>query len=794
MDFSRPDSLNDDVYGCLQSFLHSLPWDDLYRRIFEASQEPIMVFDGSYNLVLVNDAAREIYGLQGSWAQKSCHDIFQDSDCRCESPRPRCWIKEVAESGQPTRAVITHTLADGKKLYIGLYATPIVDDARQSTFTLVYLRDVTCEFTLQQVRNNLHNEKQLSENAPEGLIIIDGRGIITNVNETWLDLTGYARGEIIGTDISDQLTHDQKFFCDHILDTLRKHARISCTEMEWRRKDASTFWSRIQVMPMKKSSDTSIGIISIRDIEEIPLDEDAIDRPGRFTRALLDSIGEGILIVDTNYRILNANKRFTGIRGLPYDKIIGRHCYEVSHGVDIPCWQIPDGEHECPTRMAIETGRPAAVVHRHVDEDKHHRYIEVKSFPLKDRDNEVFQVIETHTDITERKELEERIQQAEKMESLGTMAGGIAHDLNNLLTPIIGNAELVLETSGPGTPFEENLHEILDAANRAADLIRQILAFSRRQVLNMAPANLNCVIDDLLKLLDRVIHANINIQTYFQEDLWTVSADKLRLEQIIINLVTNARDAMPEGGNIIIETRNLQDTDSACHTCGKPLKGSYVLMQISDEGTGIPPETMHHIFDPFFTTKETGHGTGMGLSTVLGIIHQHDGHVNVYSEAGQGSIFKIFLPRMAAETKLPAVEDKPEEPVETKTSPSGIILVVDDNHSVNVMLEKMLIRKGYSVLTADSGEEALEIFSKHAEEISLVISDVVMPGMGGRELLSRIHRIKPDMPCLYMSGYSLTAIHQQFIQEQGNYYLQKPPSMKEFLDTVKEILNAYGSG
>lgn len=508
-----------------------------------------------------------------------------------------------------------------------------------------------------------------------------------------------------------------------------------------------------------------------------------------FIHALLDSMGEGVLVLDTDFSILATNRSFLEISGEKEEEIIGRYCYEVTHQTDTPCWEIPDNSIICPAKEAIKTGKPVSAIHSHYDRNKRLHYIEIKAYPLTDQNGGVFKIIETHTDITEKKTLEAHLVQAEKMESLGNMAGGIAHDLNNILTPILGNAELALRKMSAGDSYYESFQEIHQAASKASDLVSHILAFSSHQLLEVSPLDLNRIIINLNKFLKRITRKNINIKEYLADDIYAIKADKTQIEQIIMNLVINAGDAMPEGGDILIETSKIDNLQATCSTCGKSMSGSYTILQLTDEGTGIPPEILPHIFEPFFTTKEAGEGTGMGLATIVGIAHQHSGHIDVHSEPGKGATFRLYLPGHVFPENLQ--DEQPQDHAASKSYEGGneIILLVDDDENVRQVIEKILTRFGYRVFTAEDGEKALDLFSRLNEKPALIITDVVMAGMDGMELIARIHESQPGMPALFMSGYGLDALHRSFILDQNMNYIQKPVSMEEILAKVRSILS-----
>jgi len=389
-------------------------------------------------------------------------------------------------------------------------------------------------------------------------------------------------------------------------------------------------------------------------------------------------------------------------------------------------------------------------------------------------------------DITERKLLENQLQQSRRMEAVGRLAGGIAHDFNNLLTIIKGYAELALQRTGIPQELRADVQQIENASERASTLIRQLLAFSRRQVLQPKILDLNAIVLGLDKLLGRLMGEHIEMVTRCGANVGHVKADPAQVEQVIMNLVVNARDAMPKGGRLTVETVDveLDSTHARDHVTVKP--GPYVMLAVSDSGIGMSPETVAHIFEPFYTTKESGQGTGLGLSTVYGIVKQSGGYIWVYSELGKGSTFKVYLPRVAEqmEAKLEAVE----QPAAGKGSET--ILLVEDEEAVRELASRILSAKGYSVVAAKSVREAEQFSEKHAAKIDLLLTDIIMPGTSGRELAQRIAARNPKTRVLYMSGYTDNVLAQGGVLETGLAFLQKPFTPGALVQKVREVLDS----
>jgi signal transduction histidine kinase/CheY-like chemotaxis protein len=396
-------------------------------------------------------------------------------------------------------------------------------------------------------------------------------------------------------------------------------------------------------------------------------------------------------------------------------------------------------------------------------------------------------VLVSVVDMTERKLLEEQLRQAQKLEAIGRLAGGIAHDFNNILTVIKGYTGLLLQDLDAHNPLTADIDQIAKSAERAAALIRQLLAFSRKQVLQPQPLDLNNLVVDVEKMLRRLIGEDIELITLLGSELEQVKADPGQLEQVILNLATNARDAMPQGGKLTIETKNiyLDKTFARRHVGVKA--GPYIMLAMSDTGSGMDQETRSHIFEPFFTTKDQGQGTGLGLATVHGIVTQSGGHIGVYSEPGQGTTFKVYLPR----TEEPASSAKPKLQRPRLPKPgSETVLLVEDEPLVREFARRTLLNEGYNVLEASHGAEAIRVAQQYLGLIDLLITDIVMPGgMSGRQVVERLTLLRREMKVLYISGYMDDALVRHGIFEADVAFLQKPFSPDRLAGKVREVLD-----
>ncbi len=406
--------------------------------------------------------------------------------------------------------------------------------------------------------------------------------------------------------------------------------------------------------------------------------------------------------------------------------------------------------------------------------------------PVRNENGEMINYVKVARDVTDKLQLEEQYRQAQKMEAIGRLTGGIAHDFNNLLTAINGFAELMQMRLPPDDPNQRLVGNILHSGQHAADLIRQLLIFSRKQTIEPKVLNLNAIVDETDTMLQRIISKDIQMETILFPDLWSTRIDPVQIKQVIVNLAVNARDAMPEGGRLTIETANvvLDETYTASHFDAPP--GKYVLLAVSDTGVGMSEEVQTHIFEPFFTTKEEGKGTGLGLATVYGIVKQCGGHIWVYSEIGRGTTFKIYLPRVEVEASpLSEHNESPSMPRGTET-----ILLAEDEILVRELAARTLREQGYTVLEAANGEKALRLVQMHPElEIHLLLTDMVMPLLGGKELANRLLAIRPNIKVLFTSGYTDDAIVYHGMLDADNVFLQRPFTPSILARKVREVLD-----
>ncbi|NOQ23653.1 MAG: PAS domain S-box protein [Candidatus Aegiribacteria sp.] len=499
----------------------------------------------------------------------------------------------------------------------------------------------------------------------------------------------------------------------------------------------------------------------------------------RTLAAIVEQSSEGIILTDMNGILTFVNRACADIHG--YDsteELSGKHLSIFHNEMQM------EKEVNSFNRKVIEQGSHRGQVdHMHMDGTVFPT--RMTSNIIKDRRGKPVSIAGYMLDITAQKQLEQQLLQSQKMEAIGLLSGGVAHDFNNILQAIIGYADLARSSLSEDDAIYDNIEEIYSSAKKASDLTRQLLAFGRRQVLVPRDIDLNHLIDGMLKMLGRVIGEDIKINFIKKgHRLGTVHADPGQIEQVLVNLCVNSRDAMPQGGYLTIETENVLITEEYTKAHLFASKGRYVLVTLSDNGCGMNEGTRNRIFEPFFTTKDADRGSGLGLATAFGIINQHEGYINVYSEVGIGTTFKIYLPLV----------ERPAEEIGIKVESKVVggtesILVAEDNDIVRKLARHVLERAGYTVFHAEDGYEALEVLKQYNSDISLALLDVVMPGMSGREVHDVIMKTNPDIKVLFTSGYSQNCIHTRFVLDEGIQLIRKPYDPNTLLREVRDALD-----
>lgn len=642
------------------------------------------------------------------------------------------------------------------------------------------------EIERKRMEELLQKERELFfsviHKAPYGVAMIDQDGKFLYINCEFTKITGFAVEDLHA---GKSWFHNAFVFPEYrqeIIKTWKKDViqrgiekvfKILCKEGEIK---------EIEFKPTLL--DDGKIIVMLSDITEQKRAEEALRESEERYRSLVETAKDAIFTLSLEGTITSLNLAFETLTGWLRAEWIGKKFSSMVHPDDLP--SAMDS-----FKSILDGDTPPMIELRILTKSGEYRIGEFEVTP-KIQNGRVVSISGIARDITERKRsemekaaLEEQFLQSQKMEAIGLLAGGVAHDFNNLLTVISGHCELSFLGLKERDPLRGNIEEIKRAADRAAILTGQLLAFSRRQILELKVLDLNSILRDIGKMLCRVIGEEIELVTLLEENLGKVKINSGQIEQVILNLAVNAKDAMPDGGKLIIETANVEFEEEYGHSQISMKPGRYVRLSVSDTGTGMPPEVKERIFEPFFTTKERGKGTGLGLSTTYGIVNQSEGYISVYSELGLGTTFKVYLPRVDASAEV--LEGKVKE----KGPPSGreTVLLVEDEQMVRKLTVQFLRKYGYVVLEAAHGGDALLLCERHRGPVHLMVTDVVMPGINGRELAQRLRSLRPEMKVLYMSGYTDNAILHHGVLEGGEDYVQKPFSMEVLARKVREALD-----
>ncbi len=510
-----------------------------------------------------------------------------------------------------------------------------------------------------------------------------------------------------------------------------------------------------------------------REIAERRQAEAAFKKSSEEWRITFDSTRDMMLMLDEAFCVKRVNRATSEFLGKSFGEIINRKVFELFQGAEI--------QPELHPLIKMKESK------RHEESEIYFRdkdiWVLAMADPILDESGNMTGAVHMIRDITEQKNLHLQLLQAQKMESIGRLAGGVAHDFNNLLSAIIGYTELTLLKLPPESPLKDYLQTVRAAGEKAAELTHRLLAFSRKQVLQMRPVNINASLESMVKMMSRMVREDISLELHTDPSVVPIMADPVQIEQIVMNLIVNSRDAMPNGGKLILETANAHLDANFVIRHENVLQGDYVLLSVSDTGIGMSRKVQERIFEPFYTTKGIGEGTGLGLATVYGIVKQHNGYVYVYSELGRGTTFKIYLP-----VSQEAADEKPDSGRGGMTGGRETIIVVDDDPSIRKLIKDILLPMGYRLFIAKSGEEALEIVRRE-ETVDVLLTDVIMPDMNGRQLADIFARDYPAVKIIFMSGYSDETIARHGVLNAGDILIEKPLSPSKLTGRLRRILD-----
>lgn len=645
----------------------------------------------------------------------------------------------------------------------------------------VSLLDITMRVYVEEaLRQSEAHLQAVVNTAVEGIITIDSVGHLQSMNIAASRTFGYTPEEAIGKNVSmlmpEPYHSEHDGYLAHYLTTGEKRIIGIGREVMGRRKDGTTFPMDLAVSEFTLA-DKRFFVGIVRDITERKRAEADLRESEERFRATFEQAAVGIALVSLEGTWLRVNQRFCNIVGYTREEIRDRTFQDITHPEDL------ETDLNYVQRLLANTLDTYTIEKRYIQKSGGIAWVNLTASLVREPSGEPNYFITVIEDISERKRIEEQLQHAQRLESIGQLAGGIAHDFNNLLTAITGFTELAMGVVTDNAEATAYLSNVTHAAERAAGLTRQLLAFARKQMIEPKILDINVLLLQLDKILRRLIGENIDLVLMPQMPLWEVRVDPSQIEQVIINLAVNARDAMPGGGSLTIETHKAVLDTEYSRQYAEVLPGEYVMVAISDTGTGMTEEVKRHVFEPFFTTKEPGRGTGLGLATCYGIVKQSGGHMWFYSEPNKGSTFKIYLPRAvgAATFDVEAIYSQP--------GGDETILIVEDEPLVRGFAVQILRDQGYTILEASHGKEALSVAAAHNGPIHLLLTDVVMPQLGGKPLADMLQKIRPEMKTLYSSGYTDNAIVHHGTLDEGVAFLQKPYTSLSLTRKVREVLD-----
>jgi two-component system cell cycle sensor histidine kinase/response regulator CckA len=759
--------------------------EEKFRAITHTASDAILLLDNEGRVSYWNPSAEKMFGYRSEEAMGKEIHLFLAPE-RYHEDYKEGWAKFKATGQGPAVGRTNDFFAvrkDGTEFPIEVSTSAIQVGGKWCSVGII--RDITDRKRMfETLQQSEYLYRTLTESSLTG-IYMSREGHYVFANEMFYKIVGYSWEDLKSIDPLDLIAPEER---NRIAEIFRKRLSgedvVSEYETKMIHRDGTKLDVQVRAALIQfENKPTVLG--NMIDVTKRKRAEEALKASEEKYRTLVESTSDAILMSNEEREIISVNQAFCHLFGFNKGEIEGKSTRTI-HPSEESFKSF--GELAYPI---VEKARSFRSEWNLLRKDGTIFPVETVVSAIVSPNGSTEGVVGIIRDITERKQaekemvaLQEQLQQSQKMEAVGRLAGGVAHDFNNLLTVLLGTSQLILLELDKDNPLRDRIEEIIRTSERAATLTRQLLAFSRRQIMEFKVLDLNAVIKNLGRMLLRIIGEDIELVTVFAEDLGKIKSDSGQIEQVMMNLAVNGKDAMPHGGKLIIETDNAELDEDFARSHAGTKAGQYVRLMVSDTGKGMPPEVREKIFEPFFTTKEKGKGTGLGLSTVYGIVRQSGGNIWVYSEPGKGATFKIYFPRV--DEPLEAFK----ETLERVEFPRGseTILVVEDGEEVRKFVVRILKRQGYQVLEAPNGEEALVLSQHYEGPIHLVLTDVVMPGMSGRELANALLNLRPELKVIYMSGYTDNSIVHHGILEKGIHYVQKPFTIEGLARKIQEIL------
>lgn len=745
-----------------------------YRTTFEHTGTAMLVADENADIIMANDKLCQMIGLprEEVVGKIKWHELVDES----ELPRMREFHRQRREGGDPPESYEVLFKDHQGNLKRVLHYIKLIPN---TLFNVSSVIDITERKEAEEALvASEERYRGLIGAVPDPVVVYDALGNVTYVNEAFEQTYGWTLQEMMEGQV-DWVPKDEQETTSRIW-TKQLDSGVGFFQTKRRTKQGEVIDVDIRGTSLREHDGSYAGAIVVhRNITESKRAEKALRNNEKRLQTILAANPDPVVVYDLSGHPTYVNPAFSQVFGWELDELAGGHIPFVS----------PD-QRELTARKVqevYEQSNPVRFESKRQTKDGKLIEVFVSAARIADDDDDLLGMVVSLTDITEIKSLEARLRQSHKMEAVGTLAGGIAHDFNNILSTIMGFGELAQMAAGKGQDNSKHLDQIVKAAERARDLVQQILAFSRKSETDLKPLDLNQLVTRSVKILGHTIPKMIDIQMNLAGNLDYVLADPTQVEQVLMNLASNASDAMPEGGRLVFETGLMELGPGSGHLRPEMPPGRYVVLSVTDTGQGMDKETMVHAFDPFFTTKDIGAGTGLGLSSVYGIVREHGGHISCYSELGLGATFRIYLPAYAVEQDSAKHQELEQAPL-----PGGTerLLVVDDEAPIRKIAVELLQDVGYRVTTRSSGEEALQYYQAAQDQVDLVILDLGMPGMGGHKCLRRLLALNPDIKVLIASGYSANGKVKDTLGQGAADFIAKPFRRSDLLQSVRSVLDA----
>ncbi len=742
-----------------------------FRSLLETIPDALIVYDDKRAVTFANRAFEKLYGWSvEELAGKPLHNFVPLSELeitRQSWERTLRGANVVFETQRWTK--------EGKLLDIQVSTAILRDMEGKHTASIVIHRNITeLKLTQAALKQNEEMFRAIVEGDPDA-VFVQTDGLFAYLNKRALELFGAeSQVDLLGKPILD---------CIHpgFLKTVKERIRLSSIQRKavpaaeeiFLRMDGSPVDVEVSAVPITFKGQNG-SLVFAHDITN----RKQADQERLLLTTAIEQSAESVLITDTEGTILYINSAFEQINGYSRQEAVGKKARILIERNEKDTAVYED------LQMTLDRGEVWRGRLTNQKKDKTLYEAEVTISPIKDKYGRIINYVGVSRDVTKEALLQKQFIQAQKMEAVGTLAGGIAHDFNNLLQVVLGYSELMLRRKSEGENDYSDLQKIFQAGKRGTELVKSLLMFSRKLETKYRPINLNQEIIQIQGLLARTIPKTIRIDLRLSGDIKPIHADQSQIGQILMNLAVNARDAMPNGGTLTIETTNVELGREYCDTHIEAKPGGYVLLTVSDTGQGIDRETLSHIFEPFFTTKGVGKGTGLGLATVYGIVKDHDGHIICHSEPGRGTTFKIYFHAIQTDEDVEILQSETDIPHGTET-----ILLVDDDEVVRDLAAAVLDNFGYQVITASNGKDALNIYIRRNREIALVILDLIMPEMDGKQFLNEVLRIDPKAKVIIASGHSVNGKVEEIFLSRAKAFVDKPYDIKDLLKNVRNVLD-----